>query len=386
MRNFRSSAVSWPRARLARAFASWVAVLGAVGVAGAAACTSDDPAPAVVPDGGSPEGSVGAEGGSSSSGGGGLDCNEDLGAGGLQQHLSCTGLYTDIKTKAVADGARPFKPAIPFWTDGAGKGRWIHLPPGQKIDTSDMDEWKMPVGTKVWKEFQIDGKRTETRYYVKTSPTLWKKTTYRWNAGETDAERLDVGEKNVNGSTFEIPPTDRCDSCHLGQSDRLLGFEAVNLALPGAEGLTLAKLVAENLLTAPPARTTITIPEDATGKGAAALGYLHSNCASCHSSAPTAPQNYVGLDVKLSAKALLSDTPPKLSELPTYTTTVGKPMTVFAGGPPTRITSGDPDQSGVVFLAARRTSDELGQMPPLGSHTVDTVGLQKVRDWIAASP
>lgn len=358
-------------------------------MAAAAACSSDDPgASSSSGDGGASSSSGGEGGASSSSGGEGGDrCADDIGVGGLVEHLSCTGLYSDIGAKAVAPSARYFKPGVPFWSDGADKGRWIYLPPGTKIDSTDMDAWRMPVGTKVWKEFKIAGKRTETRFYTKTSPTLWKKTTYRWTADESDAVRLDVGEKNVNGSTFEIPPSDRCDNCHTGQQDKLLGFEAINMALPGAEGLTVEKLVAEGLLSAPPAKTKLTLPEDATGKAAAAIGYLHSNCASCHASSKYAPQNYVGMDVRLSAARLLSNDPaPAVADLPAYKTTVGAPMTVFTGGPALRITSGDPDQSGVVFLAARRTGDELGQMPPLGSHTVDTEGLKAVRDWIAASP
>ena len=362
-------------------------LVGALASGTAAACSSEDPAPAAGGDAGTSDATSSSSSGGSSSGEAGGPCADDLGVGGLMMHLSCTGLYSDVATKTVAPTARYFKPGVPFWSDGADKGRWIARPPGTKIDSSDMDAWRMPVGTKVWKEFKIGGKLTETRFYTKTTETLWKKTTYRWTADQRDAVRLDAGEKNVDGTTFEIPSSDKCDNCHTGQQDKLLGFEAINMALPTAEGLTLEKLVAENLLTAPPAKTKLTLPEDATGKAAAALGYLHSNCASCHSSSKYAPQNYVGMDVRLSAKQLLSADPaPAVADLPAYKTTVGSAMTVYTAGPALRITSGDPDQSGVVFLSARRTDDGLGQMPPLGSHVADTEGLKVVRDWIAASP
>ena len=43
--------------------------------------------------------------------------------------------------------------------DRAAKRRWIQLPEGATIDTSDMDYWQFPVGTKLWKEFVRDGVR-----------------------------------------------------------------------------------------------------------------------------------------------------------------------------------------------------------------------------------
>jgi hypothetical protein len=44
-----------------------------------------------------------------------------------------------------------FAPQYPLWSDGAGKRRWLSLPPGQAIDASDPDAWQFPVGTRLWK-------------------------------------------------------------------------------------------------------------------------------------------------------------------------------------------------------------------------------------------
>jgi len=67
----------------------------------------------------------------------------------------------------VDPALRAYKPALELWADGATKQRFISIPAGIKIDTSSFDEWVFPNGTKVWKEFRLDGKRVETRLYEK---------------------------------------------------------------------------------------------------------------------------------------------------------------------------------------------------------------------------
>jgi len=158
--------------------------------------------------------------------------------------LRCTGLYADWTAKTLAPDAVPFKPGVELWSDGADKHRWIYLPPGSKIDTSDPDEWKFPVGTKTWKEFRVNGRRVETRFYMKTSADQWAWTTYLWSNDETKADRLDTGKPNAEG-TYEVPKVDSCDQCHRGRKDKVLGVEAVALALPNAEGPGAARSLAE---------------------------------------------------------------------------------------------------------------------------------------------
>ena len=40
-------------------------------------------------------------------------------------------------------------------------------PKDKKIDTENMDRWVFPVGTKVWKQFSLDGVKLETRLLEK---------------------------------------------------------------------------------------------------------------------------------------------------------------------------------------------------------------------------
>ena len=74
--------------------------------------------------------------------------------------LTETGLYADLRADALAPGVLPYRPQFELWSDGASKRRWISLPPGTRIDTSDMDSWQFPEGTKLWKEFSRDNVRS----------------------------------------------------------------------------------------------------------------------------------------------------------------------------------------------------------------------------------
>jgi hypothetical protein len=309
----------------------------------------------------------------------------------LPTDLRCTGLYSDFATKAVAADAREIAPAVSLWSDGAVKRRWLFLPPGSQIDTSDMDEWIFPVGTKVWKEFSLDGKVVETRMFAKKAPSRWVYTTYVWDKDGARASRVDTGLPNAAG-TYEIPSTVHCSQCHNGHADRLLGVEAVSLGLPGAGGLTLATLANEGRLSNVPAKTTFTLPGDERTQRA--LGYLHVNCGiTCHSQAAGGTASFTGMLLRLSAKALLAPPGDGGSDDPratdTYKTTVNKD---FVSAPYVdeekyffhkRITPGNPDKSLVFSVIAERGA---GQMPPIVSHRVDDAGVALLRDWIAAIP
>jgi hypothetical protein len=80
--------------------------------------------------------------------------------------LSQTGLYSDFANRTIATGIIEFAPRFPSWTDGATKRRWILIPQGKTVDTTDMNQWTFPAGTKLWQEFTY-GKIVETRF-------LWK--------------------------------------------------------------------------------------------------------------------------------------------------------------------------------------------------------------------
>lgn len=324
-------------------------------------------------------------------------CDAD---GGVPEDVACIGLYANVATKSLAPGLRAYTPGLTFWSDGAEKSRWIYLPPNTKIDTTDMDSWVFPVGTRAFKEFKLAGKRVETRVYWKRGAADWVAATYRWNADESSARRLKGGEQNVNGTTYEIPAEVTCSDCHLGSKDKLLGFDAVGLGTPAAMGVTLALLksgfdtsdagtgdagTTKTLLTAPPAKTSIVIPEDATGKATAAIGFLHANCGlSCHNALPDSSASFTKLYMRLSATQLLAAAPVKVRDLDAFKLTVNVAPTAVPRDGFFRIKPKDVAHSLIHYLASG--ADKSKPMPPSFVHTPDPAGIPALAGWITAMP
>lgn len=253
---------------------------------------------------------------------------------------------------------REYEPRFPFWSDGAQKRRWIRLPPGTRIDTSDSDEWQFPVGTRLWKEFSVDGKRVETRLMQRTDDD-WLQVAYAWNQAQTDAERLPTGATRVLGTSHSIPAADQCQGCHLGTTSRVLGFSGVQL-----EGTALSpkKLYDEGWLTdAPP---SYQLPGD--DKAQAALGYLHANCSHCHNvKRPSTgadrcwhPERQFDFQLRLATLTSVRDT--------NALTTIGK--------------SGNPTWPVVLEIVGRTSAQ--GGMPPLAKDVVDRKGVETLKAFV----
>ncbi|WP_426754647.1 hypothetical protein [Myxococcus sp. Y35] len=310
---------------------------------------------------------------------GGIQCQE-------LQHLACTGLYgaggKGWAAKAIPPEVRPYEPGLQLWSDGLDKARFIYLPPGTKVETSNPDEWRFPVGTKLWKEFSWKGRRIETRFLWKRPDGSWLRTTYRWSDDEKTALELTSGEKNVPGTEgFEIPSQVDCQSCHRGRADEVLGFEAIALAHEGARGLTLAKLVEEGLLSHPP-QDVPRVP--GTPVEQAALGYLHMNCGvSCHSGNRMALGSSSGLHLRLEAGELGS-----AQATDTWRTSVGVKAffqtSGLFGDSALRVAPGDVARSSVLHRMSQRGG--AIQMPPLGTHVVDEQGRALIQRWIESMP
>jgi hypothetical protein len=306
-------------------------------------------------------------------------------AGALHELLSCTGLYLDIEDKRIARGMREFAPAVQLWSDGADKQRWIFLPEDTQIDSALSDDWKFPIGTKLFKEFSHAGRRIETRLFWKIAATRWLRTAYRWNESETEAVRFDGGDIDVAGDTYHIPTAKECDQCHKGRDDRVLGFEPGLLGLSGATGLTLSELVAEGLLTEDPALTELEIGDDGTTKAAAALGWLHVNCGvSCHNPNSAAEGYASRLHLQLNGEELDGRTS---SAFPALESGVGVSARTLRWTGRIRIVPGSPEQSLLYELAnTRDPSRPKDQMPPIASRITDPDGLRALEDWISSMP
>lgn len=295
--------------------------------------------------------------------------------------LSETILYEDIAAKAVHPALQPFTPAYELWSDDADKQRWVYLPECATVDTTAIDDWTLPVGATLFKEFSFGGKRVETRIITRLGegPREFAMASYLWDAAESDATRVGPeGLVDVAG-THDIPSKAACQRCHGsfatggGRPSRALGFSAIQLAHDG-EGLTLDALVADGRLsTAPP---TVAIPGDDVER--AALGYLHANCGHCHNATPDrVPQ----VDLELWVDVGTTD----VAATGAYQTAVGVPNTLFNDQHVTgRVVPGDPAHSAVFYRMSARGS--IAQMPPVGSEVADTAGIDLVRAWIEALP
>ena len=287
--------------------------------------------------------------------------------------LSQTGLFSDIAKDEIAPSVRYFEPRYVLWSDGATKRRWLYLPEGSTIDTSDMDFWTYPVGTTVWKEFTRDGVRVETRMLRKKGPSDWTMIAYEWKDDLSDAVAVPLGHANARGTTHDIPSQTDCFFCHGNMKDKLLGVSAIQLSHSTAKaGLRIDDLVAEGRLTNPPA-APIQIPGDTIAE--AALGYLHANCGACHNSVSKLAK---GIALRLWESTAHLDT---VEHTLGYQTAVGRSNRFL---PDLHIIEpGLPDDSELVVRISERG---VRQMPPLATKIVDPNGIDAIRAWVSSLP
>lgn len=303
-----------------------------------------------------------------------------------QHALACTGLYGEAGehwySKRLGADVEPFEPGTVLWSDHMDKQRFVWLPPGTVIDTTNPDAWIFPAGTKFWKEFSYRGKRIETRYLERGSYG-WYAATFRWSADESSATLLTEGERNVPGTfqdRYEVPATRDCVRCHGGAKDDILGFSALLMSDDDAQGLTVQKLRATGKLSSE--LPVLSVP--GTPVERAALRYLHVNCGlSCHNPSFDAEAWWTGFYLRLEVGKLAT-----VADTAAYRTGVGKESYIVDPARPDRylmlIAPGQPDQSAVVYRDGQR--DSAMQMPPLATHTVDEAGLAAVKAWIQSLP
>lgn len=313
------------------------------------------------------------------------------GAPAVPQRLADTGLYSDFASRTVDPRNLHYSPQYPLWSDGAGKSRWLYLPPGTAIDARDPDRWVFPVGTKIWKEFAWS-RRVETRY-LELTRRGWRYATYVWTDDETDAVLApDVGVLSSHevapGRRHFIPAVADCLNCHRGGRSEVLGFSALQLSsdrdplAPHAERLeagdaTLATLVQRGLVRGLPRDLVERPPRIAASspRGRAALGYLHANCSSCHDSAGPMASLGVSLFQSLGAAAAREGPAAAIGRPTRYRVAAAMP------GESVWIRPGAPSSSAVVARMSSRSP--IAQMPPLGTKLVDEEAVSLLERWIA---
>ncbi len=242
----------------------------------------------------------------------------------------------------------------------------------------------VPEGDEIWKQFTVNQVLTETRLLWKRPTGVWYVTTYRWSADLSRADELTSGEVGAAPGSYEIPTQNACYDCHNGRWDLVLGFEAISLSSPGASGVTLATLAAENLLTAPPAGP-LTIPGD--DKAAAALGYLHTNCGiSCHNRDAQAGGE-TGVSLRLDAATLGS---PQATDAWTTGMNASSSYGIPGVAQPKVFAPCEPGSSTAYYRMSVRDgiagTPYKTQMPPTVTHQPDQTGLATLAAWLNAQP
>lgn len=309
-------------------------------------------------------------------------------------NLAETGLYEQSTDGSwqLAPHVHEFQPEFKLYSGDAQKTRWIYLPPCETVDTEDMDHWDFPVGTRLWKEFAIDGSRVETRFLHRYGEGVdqWLMVSYQWpeadlgNASDVDPELAllasAVGVPDANGTLHDIPSQADCLNCHGKLSERVLGFSALQLShdLPG---LNLADLVDWGVLSQPPSSSGAGMadydpPGDETAR--AALGYLHANCGNCHnetgvaSTSGTQPQS-------LWLRLLVGHD--SVEETHAYVTAVNQETANPNYGGLERIDPTTPSNS---VILTRIDNDVAGERMPPMRETIDQDGHGVVQAWVEA--
>jgi hypothetical protein len=298
--------------------------------------------------------------------------------------LSETGLYAGELGGALAPGVVEYEVAWELWADGATKRRFVMLPAGEIIDTSSMDFWTVPVGTRLWKEFSVDGKRIETRLMWKQGSELddWFAVSYAWSADGQEALAAEGGVQDALGTDHDIPRARDCRRCHGRQPDFVLGFSALQLDhAPAGEGsdVTLETLATDGRLSDPPAGLSgpyYPLPGDATAR--AALGGLHGNCGGCHHpGSDVIDQTPVLLRLSVADLGAVEDTP-------VFQSSVGQPEERPLGGEVTALIVAGDHQASAVW--ARMGLRNMLGMPPLATEVIDEDGRAALAAWIDLLP
>jgi uncharacterized repeat protein (TIGR03806 family) len=291
--------------------------------------------------------------------------------------LSQTGCVNPANPAQPASGLIPYAPNAPFYSDGATKSRWLALPDGARISIDADNDFDLPNGSVLVKNFGIGAQLVETRLFMRHNDGNWAGYTYEWNAGGTEATRVSGGKAvQVAGQTWQFPSEEQCLQCHTAAAGRSLGLEIGqlngNLLYPatGRTANQLTTLQGIDVLTPPLSQPPAQLPVIPDPFGGAALeararAYLHTNCANCHQPGGSTPTS---IDLR-------------------YTTALGatnacdvNPQLGTLGITDPRLIAPGSAARSVVVARVNRTGADA--MPPLSKHTIDTAGVQLLTSWV----
>ncbi|MCA2977440.1 MAG: PQQ-dependent sugar dehydrogenase [Myxococcaceae bacterium] len=256
----------------------------------------------------------------------------------------------------------PYDVAVPLFSDGADKERFIALPPGRRLSVRDDGTWEFPPGTTFVKTFSKAGRRLETRFLLRHEDGQWAGYTWVWQASQLDASLVRTGTRIDDEAvgSWQVPSESECLACHSERAGVVLGFRPAEL---GAEQLeALSGLFETKPL---PAAPLLSVAPEASLEWQARSA-LDANCAHCHRG--PGPGRAI-MDLRAStpfADMGLCDAPPRASP------SLADAVLVKPGAP------------GESLLLARMRSTSGDRMPPLGNRLVDERSVALVEAWVSS--
>lgn len=291
--------------------------------------------------------------------------------------LSQTGCTDPKDATKIAPGVIPYDLNSPLWSDGAAKRRYLAIPDGKTITVTATGDFDLPIGSVAMKDFDVGGKRVETRLFMRHDDGGWAGYTYEWNDAQTDATLLLGGKvKPVNGGAqqWTFPSRPQCRQCHsaptggtigleTSQLNRTMTYVATNrvsneLATLDHIGMFSAPLAAPSTLPALP------VPSGAAAVDLRARSYLHANCSHCHQ-----PGGAGQGTMDLRYPTAFKDT----------NTCNAQNTQGSINGVQTLLTPGSPAQS---ILSLRMHATDGKRMPALAVSIPDPLGTTLLDTWI----
>lgn len=339
--------------------------------------------------GGAGEGGRGGEGGEGGHGGEGGEGGApsdgpsliDDPLGDFPERLSQVGLFEDVADpSSTHERALAYAPQYPLWSNGSDKTRYLVLPEGEAIASSD-EGFSFPPGTLFFKNFAFavedaggeDGLFNAELRVMRRTEERWEFAAYRYDDDGADGVLLEgrvaeeIGVELPSGEVFDhaVPSRRQCRICHESAPVSALGFTALQLDYDDGDGNVLERLEAAGAFDGDATRVPPIDSGDAETDWV--LGYVTGNCTHCHN-------GHSGL-----ANASFDLRYPVFLEQ-----TLGVDTQSSGSGVGVRIVPGDPDSS-VLYLAftARDNGTGIEAMPPLGVQLRDAATAERIRAWIA---
>jgi uncharacterized repeat protein (TIGR03806 family) len=310
--------------------------------------------------------------------------------------LSETGAFSDTAKMVPSPGLIPYELIVPFWSDGAGKSRWVAVPSG-KIAFAPTGEWSFPAGTVFVKTFELPTdaadpgtqRRLETRLLVRDSAGGVYGVVYKWRADGSDADLLSASEtedipiKSASGAvrrqTWYYPSRKDCLTCHTARAGGVLGVKTrqLNRRFTYPSGITDNELRAwkhiglftpalqDRELAGLPA---LAPPDDSSrALDDRARSYLDANCAQCHRPGGTVAAFDARYDTPLESQGLID-----------------APVLIDEGIDRPRVISPHDIWRSIAYMRMNTSGDI--KMPPVARETIDRRGVQLLNAWITSMP